>query len=182
MGAHFWSYVSSAESWWFTERPAMIPETGGVYPSTQEKENRPQRTTIPEAHHMRAVTEAKTSYCMKWTYTKPLKCNRFTIPLLPEAKLRIERRVWWSTVLKAARRPSTTKQTCCHYPEQTECHLQHVTKLLCISGFEATGAIELICISNFEAMCNIILKDLRQITVWLDQSTLFTKHSGSGTW
>ena len=59
-GADFWSCVSSAKSWWFTERLAMIS-----CPCTGRREWAP--VLSPEAHHAWTVMVTKTSYWLKWT-------------------------------------------------------------------------------------------------------------------
>ena len=65
-GADFWSCVSSAKSWWFTEWLAMISERGVVY-RTKPWEWAP--VLSPEAHRTWAVMVTKTSYWLKWTDT-----------------------------------------------------------------------------------------------------------------
>ena len=64
-GADFWSCVSSAKSWWFTEWLAMISERGVVYRTKRRREWAP--VLSPEAHRTWAVMVTKTSYWLKWT-------------------------------------------------------------------------------------------------------------------
>ena len=59
-GVGFWSCVSSANSWCFTECLAMISERG-----TGRREWAP--VLNPEAHRTWAVMVTKTSYWLKWT-------------------------------------------------------------------------------------------------------------------
>ena len=54
-GADFWSCVSSAKSWWFTEWLAMISERGRT------------KRTGPSTHRTWAVMVTKTSYWLKRT-------------------------------------------------------------------------------------------------------------------
>ena len=76
-GANFWSCVSSAKSWWYTEWLAIPSERDVVY---RTEENGPQywalRHTVHEVWLM-----TKTSYWLKWREI-----------------------IWWSIVSKAAER------------------------------------------------------------------------------
>ena len=61
-GADFWSCVSSAKSWWFTEWLAWYQREMWC---TGRRERAPAPS--PEAHHTWAVIEARMSYLLKWT-------------------------------------------------------------------------------------------------------------------
>ena len=63
-GADFWSCVSSAKNWWFTEWLAMISERGVVY---RTKRTGPSTEPWGTPHRTWAVMVTKTSYWLKWT-------------------------------------------------------------------------------------------------------------------
>ena len=92
--ADFWSCVSSAKSWWFTEWLAMISERGVMY---RTKRMGPSTVMV-----------TKTSYWLKWTDI----CLRgmydwnlwSAVDWMPKTEFRRERRIWWSVLSKAAER------------------------------------------------------------------------------
>ena len=101
-GADFWSCVSSAKSWWFTEWLAMISERGVVYwtkrmgPST-EPWGTPYMSCDGDEDEL--LTE------VDWYLSERYEWNHWSaVDWMPKTEFRRERRIWWSVVLKAAER------------------------------------------------------------------------------
>ena len=99
-GVDFWSYVSSAKSWWFIEWLAVISERGVVY-MTGRREWAP--VLNPEAHCTWAVMVTKMSELE--TEPERYEWNHWrAIDWMPKTEFRQERRMWWSVVSEAAER------------------------------------------------------------------------------
>ena len=101
-GADFWSCVSSAKSWWFTEWLEMISERGVVYrtkrmgPST-EPWGTPYMSCDGDEDEL--LTE------VNWYLSERYEWNHWSaVDWMPKTEFRRERRIWWSRVSKAAER------------------------------------------------------------------------------
>ena len=119
--ADFWSCVSSAKSWWFTEWLADIGERHSV----QDEENGPQywalRHTLHEPWWWRRRVIDWSGLISVWeVWVKPLECSRLNAK---KTEFRRERRIWWSILSKAAERSNKEEQKCCHCPERKEYRL-----------------------------------------------------------
>ena len=106
-GVGFWSWVSSANSWWLTEWLAMMSESGVVY-----KTNRTGPSTKPcgkpnikgEGEKKELVTT--TDWFLSSRYDQNLWS---TVERVPRTVSRRERRIWWCIVSKAAERSSKSR-------------------------------------------------------------------------
>ena len=108
-GADFWSCVSSAKSWWFTEWLAMISERGVVYrtkrmgPST-EPWGTPYMSCDGDEDEL--LTE------VDWYLSERYEWNHWSaVDWMPKTEFRRERRIWWSSVSKAAERSNKRSRT-----------------------------------------------------------------------
>ena len=114
-GADFWSCVSSAKSWWFTEWLAMISERGVVYrtkrmgPST-EPWGTPYMSCDGDEDEL--LTE------VDWYLSEKYEWNHWSaVDWMPKTEFRRERRIWWSRVSKAAERSNKrrTEMLSCYF-------------------------------------------------------------------
>ena len=106
-GVDFWSWVSSAKSWWLTKWLVVMSESGVAYktnstgPSTE-----PCRTPNIKGEG----EEAELWRTMDWFLCSRYDWNHWTVvERMPKTVLRRERRIWWSIVLKAAERSSNSR-------------------------------------------------------------------------
>ena len=101
-GADFWSCVSSAKTWWFTEWLAMISERGVVY-----RTKRMGPSTEPwGTPYMRCDGDEDESLTeVDWYLSERYDWNDWSAAdWIPKTEFRRERRIWWSIVSKAAER------------------------------------------------------------------------------
>ena len=123
-GADFWSCVSFAKSWWFTEWLAMISERGAVYSTKRTDPNtEPWGTPYMSCDGKEDELLTKVTWCLceryDWNH-----CSRLNAKIA----FRREKRIWWSIVCRKLQKDPTKEQKCCRCPERREYHLQHVTK------------------------------------------------------
>ena len=101
-GADFWSCVSSVKSWWFTEWLAMISERGIVYRTKRMGPSTEPRGTLYmscDGDEDKLLTE------VDWYLSERYEWNHWSaVDWMPKTEFRLERRLWWSTVSKAAER------------------------------------------------------------------------------
>ena len=114
-GADFWSCVSSAKSWWFTEWLAMISERCSV----QDEENEPQywslRHTVHELWWWRRRVFDWSGLVSVWeVWLEPLECSRLN------AKNRDNNRLY--TAPHLVRAQSAYKDTRIHSFHHTHTH------------------------------------------------------------
>ena len=112
-GVDFWSCVSSAKSWWFTEWLAMISERGVVYrtkrmgPST-EPWGTPYMSCDGDEDELLIEVEWYLSETYEWNHWSAVdwmpKTEWSAVDWMPKTEFRRERRIWWSRVSKAAKR------------------------------------------------------------------------------
>ena len=107
--ADFWSCVSSAKSWWFTDWLAMISERGVVHrtkrmgPST-EPWGTPYMSCDGDEDEL--LTE------VDWYLSERYEWNHWSaVDWMPKTEFRRERRIWWSIVSKAAERSPQKRRT-----------------------------------------------------------------------
>ena len=106
-GVGFWSWVSSAKSWWFTEWLVMISESGVVY-----KTNSTGPSTEPcGTPNMRGEEEeAELLITTHWFLSGRYDQNHWrAVERMPKTVSRRKRRIWWSIVSNAAERSSKSR-------------------------------------------------------------------------
>ena len=124
-GADFWSCVSSAKSWWFTEWLAMISERGVVYRmkrmgTSTEPWGTPYMSCDGDEDEL--LTE------VDWYLSERYEWNHWSaVDWMPKTEFRRERRIWWSIVSKAAER-SNKRTEMLSLSEWKEYHLQYIAK------------------------------------------------------
>ena len=103
----FWSWLSSANSWWLTEWLAMMSESGVVY-----KTNSTGPSTEPcgTPNIKGEWEEAELLTTMDWFLSSGFDWNHWSVvEWMPETVSRRERRIWWSIASKAAERSSNSR-------------------------------------------------------------------------
>ena len=101
-GADFWSCVSSAKSWWFTEWLAMISERGVVY---RTKRMGPSTEPWGTPYMSCDGSEDELLTEVDWYLSERYEWNHWSaVDWMPKTEFRRERRIWWSRVSKAAER------------------------------------------------------------------------------
>ena len=101
-GADFWSCVSSAKSWWFTEWLAMISERGVVY---RTKRMGPSTEPWGTPYMSCGGDEDELLTEVDWYLSERYEWNHWSaVDWMPKTEFRRERRIWWSRVSKAVER------------------------------------------------------------------------------
>ena len=101
-GADFWSCVSSANSWWFTEWLAMIPERG-----EEDRMKRMDPSTEPWGTPYMSCDGGKDEVLTEvdWYLSERYDWNHWSAAdRMSKTEFRWKRRIWWSVVSKAAER------------------------------------------------------------------------------
>ena len=130
-GADFWSCVSSAKSWWFTEWLAMISERGVVY-----RTKRMGPTTEPLVTQYMSCDGDEDDWSgliSVWEiWLKPSECSRL------KAKNRVQAGEG-NLVVNSVGKLQQGEQKWCHCPERREYCLQCVTKRChgCVPALQA---------------------------------------------
>ena len=98
-GADFWSRVSSAKSWWFTEWLAVISERGVVY-----RMKRMGPSIEPWSTQYMSCNGEWRRWVTDWSglLSERYDWNHWSaVDWMPKTEFRQERRIWWSVVSKA---------------------------------------------------------------------------------
>ena len=103
-GADFWSCVSSAKSWWFTEWPAMMSERDVVY---RTKRTGPSNKPWGTPYMSCGGGEDELFTEVNWHLSDRYDSNHLgAVDWIPKRQQRRERKIWWSI---AAERPNSRR-------------------------------------------------------------------------
>ena len=106
-GVDFWSWVSSAKSWWLTEWLAMMSESGVVYKTNSTGPNTEPCGT-PNMTGEKEEAELLTT--AHWFLSRRYDRNHWrAVEQMPKTVSRRERRICWLIVSNAAERSSKSK-------------------------------------------------------------------------
>ena len=106
-GVAFWSWVSSANSWWLAEWLALVSESGVVYKTNSTgTSTEPCGTSNIKGQGKKAELLTTTDWSLSSRYVQ----NHWSaVERMPKTISRRERRIWWSIVSKTAERSSKSR-------------------------------------------------------------------------